>query len=221
MPTLSWMGRENAVKATKDVVLKILRENRDLGYGGGCLAAKEDEGVVGSSVPLDREDTGGSRLSRPNGGDAGWSQFTATEFAATATGMPYRKLVVYGEWNRLGEERLEATSRDLLSEFPEMKGFSFRNLNSMRQWYSFYSQVILKQAVSKSEGESAEIGKQPVSQLGEAFFSVPWGHHLYILQRCKTVDISEYELSRLYPEKVEGTIPTVEEIESHLLEGDK
>ncbi len=58
MPTLSWMGRENAVKATKDVVLKILRENRDLGYGGGCLAAKEDEGVVGSSVPLDREDMG-------------------------------------------------------------------------------------------------------------------------------------------------------------------
>ncbi len=120
-----------------------------------------------------------------------------------------------------GEGWLEATSRDLLSEFPEMKGFSFRNLNSMRQWYSFYSQAVLKQAVSKSEGESAEIGKQPVSQLGEAFFSVPWGHHLYILQRCKTVDISEYELSRLYPEKVEGTIPTVEEIESHLLEGDK
>ena len=28
--------------------------------------------------------------------------------------------------------------------------------------------------------------------------------------------ISEYELSKLYPEKVEGTIPTIEEIEARL-----
>ena len=79
----------------------------------------------------------------------------------------------------------------------------------------------MRDGKGKEEGKSVEIGKQPVSQLGEAFFSVPWGHHLYILQRCKTIGISEYELSRLYPEKVEGTIPTVEEIESHLLEGGK
>ena len=28
--------------------------------------------------------------------------------------------------------------------------------------------------------------------------------------------ISEYELSKLYPEKVEGTMPTIEEIEARL-----
>lgn len=166
-----------------------------------------------------------------------------------------------------GDGWLEATSRDLLSEFPEMRGFSFRNLKSIRQWYTFYASV--------------EIGKQPVSRWGEVFFSVPWGHHLYILQRSKTIDkalfylrktvennwsrsvllnfldtdlyeregkaigllicktkdnvfakyalestnqpigISEYELSKIYPEKVEGTIPTVEEIESRLLEIDE
>ena len=96
-----------------------------------------------------------------------------------------------------GEGWLEATSRDLLSAFPEMKGFSFRNLKSVRQWHSFYSDgTILKQPVSKSGSETVEIGKQPVSQLGEAFFSVPWGHHLYILQRCKTVDKALFYLRK-------------------------
>ena len=33
MPMLNWMGREKATKATKDVVMKILREEKSLGYG--------------------------------------------------------------------------------------------------------------------------------------------------------------------------------------------
>lgn len=33
MPMLSWMGRENAVKHDKDVVRKILREDKSLGCG--------------------------------------------------------------------------------------------------------------------------------------------------------------------------------------------
>ncbi|MBQ6140438.1 MAG: site-specific DNA-methyltransferase [Kiritimatiellae bacterium] len=33
MPMLNWMGREKAAKATKDVVMKILREEKSLGYG--------------------------------------------------------------------------------------------------------------------------------------------------------------------------------------------
>lgn len=81
-----------------------------------------------------------------------------------------------------GDGWLEATSRDLLSDFPEMRGFSFRNLKSIRQWYTFYASV--------------EIGKQPVSQLGEVFFAVPWGHHLYILQRSKTVDKALFYLRK-------------------------
>ena len=32
MPTLNWMGREKATNAVKDVVMKILREDKSLGY---------------------------------------------------------------------------------------------------------------------------------------------------------------------------------------------
>ncbi len=36
MPMLNWMGREKAAKATKDVVMKILREEKELGYGNAA-----------------------------------------------------------------------------------------------------------------------------------------------------------------------------------------
>lgn len=86
-----------------------------------------------------------------------------------------------------GDKFLETFSHDLLNEFPSMKGFSFRNLSTIRQWYLFYNTDggIEKQVVSESGGA---IMKQVVSQLCESFFSVPWGHHIYIIQRCKTKD---------------------------------
>lgn len=46
---------------------------------------------------------------------------------------------------------LKQMSHDLMIEFPEMKGFSKRNLELIRKWYLFYSQdnTITKQAVSQ------------------------------------------------------------------------
>ena len=35
MPTLNWMGREKATKSVKEVVMKILREDKSLSYGSG------------------------------------------------------------------------------------------------------------------------------------------------------------------------------------------
>ncbi len=73
-----------------------------------------------------------------------------------------------------GDGWLEELSRELLKEFPLIKGFSLRNLQLIRQWYLFYNQDNI-------------ITKQVVSQLQEVFFSVPWGHHVYIIQRCDNV----------------------------------
>lgn len=57
-----------------------------------------------------------------------------------------------------------------------MKGFSHRNLQYIRQWYSFYNEV-------------DTFAQQLVAQFDEAiFFSVPWGHHLYIISQCKDVN---------------------------------
>ena len=62
-----------------------------------------------------------------------------------------------------GDGFLKQLSEDLMSEFSEMNGFSYRNIKHIRQWYVFYSQDDI-------------IGKQLVSQLEQDFFSVPWGH---------------------------------------------
>lgn len=81
-----------------------------------------------------------------------------------------------------------------MSEFPEMKGFSYRNLRSIRQWAGFYSMPTAnwKQLVSKTDASGNR--KQGVSKLGDSFFDVPWGHHICILQRCKTVEKAEFFL---------------------------
>lgn len=71
-----------------------------------------------------------------------------------------------------GDGFLKRLSKDLMAEFPEKKGFSVRNLQLICKWYLFYNQDNI-------------IAKQAVSQLEQDFFSVPWGHHILIMQRCK------------------------------------
>ncbi len=39
MPTLNWMGREKATNAVKDVVMKILREDKSLGGPTGSVSS--------------------------------------------------------------------------------------------------------------------------------------------------------------------------------------
>ncbi len=83
-----------------------------------------------------------------------------------------------------GDGWLKELSRELMTEFPDMKGFSHRNLKYIRQWYQFYN-------------EHNIFGQQPVAQISEdVFFSVPWGHHLYIITQCKDVDKAIFYLNK-------------------------
>ena len=84
-----------------------------------------------------------------------------------------------------GDGWLKELSRELMAEFPDMKGLSYRNLQYIRQWYLFYNQgnIIVQQVVAQLQKGH---GQQPVAQINEdVFFSVPWGHHLYIISQCK------------------------------------
>ena len=83
-----------------------------------------------------------------------------------------------------GDGWLKELSRELMAEVPEMKGFSHRNLQYIRQWFQFYN-------------EQVTFAQQVVAQIGEeVFFSVPWGHHLYIISQCKDVDKAMFYLSQ-------------------------
>src|SRR5574344_694146 len=50
-----------------------------------------------------------------------------------------------------GDGWLKELSRELMFEFPDMKGFSHRNLQYIKQWYLFYNQenTIVKQVVAQ------------------------------------------------------------------------
>jgi hypothetical protein len=61
-----------------------------------------------------------------------------------------------------GSGFLKLLSEDLIAEFPNMKGFSKRNLECIRQWYLFYSEGIPDLAAS-----CGQIAQKAVAQLPE------------------------------------------------------
>lgn len=87
-----------------------------------------------------------------------------------------------------GDKFLTQLSRDLKEEFPDMKGFSKRNLEFIRQWYLFYNQniSIAKQAVSQLNDINVQ---QLVSQ-------IPWGHNIKIVSKCENVDDALFYINK-------------------------
>ncbi len=85
-----------------------------------------------------------------------------------------------------GSGFLKQLSADLMAEFPDMKGFSKRNLECIRQWFLFYSEEL-----SCSVKDQSPIAQQPVSQIKnskfQTIFQIPWSHNLQIIQKCETI----------------------------------
>ena len=79
-----------------------------------------------------------------------------------------------------GDGFLKHLSHDLMEAFPKMTGWDERNLRRMRQWYSAYSQLGTFRAQAVPE-------MSPIAMPID-FFSVPWGRHILIMQRCKELD---------------------------------
>jgi len=73
-----------------------------------------------------------------------------------------------------GSGFLNQLSADLVRDFPDVKGFSPRNLKYIRQWRLFW--------------QGAAIGQQAVAQLQ----SLPWGHNLAIMAKCKQSEEALY-----------------------------
>ena len=106
-----------------------------------------------------------------------------------------RDLVEKKAEERWGAGVVEQVSLDLQAAFPESKGFSTTNLWYMKQWYLFYSSEIekLPQAAGELQSAAALVDtklQQPVGEfeLPAVFALVPWGHHIEIIGKCKTVE---------------------------------
>ncbi len=87
-----------------------------------------------------------------------------------------------------GDGFITQLSKDLKEEFPNMQGFSVRNIKYIRQWYLFYNQKdkFGQQAV-------AQLDKEKVQQL---VAQIPWGHNLKIVSKCKTIDEALFYINK-------------------------
>lgn len=98
-----------------------------------------------------------------------------------------------------GSGFLKKLSHDLMAEFPDMKGFSKRNLEHIRRWYLFYSKE--------------SIAKQAASQL----LRIPWWHNVIIVQKCKTVEDALFYVQKTIENNWSRSVLT-HQIESRLFE---
>jgi Uncharacterized conserved protein len=109
-----------------------------------------------------------------------------------------------------GDGFLKQLSMDLMAEFPDMRGFSKRNLELIRQWYSFWKkEIIAKQLVSQLEIEK---NQQFVGQL----IQIPWGHNIAIISKCKNPDEAFYYIQKTIQNNWSRSVLT-HHIESNLL----
>jgi len=81
-----------------------------------------------------------------------------------------------------GSHFLEQLSKDLKTEFPDMQGFSYRNLKYCQQFFKFYEGSILQQAVAEIKSQQAvdQFVQQLVAQ-------IPWGHNILVFTKVKDI----------------------------------
>lgn len=95
--------------------------------------------------------------------------------------------------NRYGTAFYKNLSADLSRELSNVEGLSERNIRYMKDFYILYSQQvkILPQLVAESDQTN-------LPQLVADLFSIPWGHHRYIIDKCK----NDVEKAIFYVHKV-------------------
>jgi predicted nuclease of restriction endonuclease-like (RecB) superfamily len=109
-----------------------------------------------------------------------------------------KDIVEKQEKAKWGDGFITQLSRDLKEEFPNMQGFSERNIWAIRKWYLYYNQPIekLRQPVAElSNGKSQQLVSfsEKVQQL---VAQIPWGHNLKIVSKCKNIDEALFYINK-------------------------
>ncbi len=87
-----------------------------------------------------------------------------------------RQITRLHEASKWGSAFFDCLSLDLKSEFPNQSGFSVTNIKYAKRWYEFYNQ--------EDENRQQVVDD---SVMPSDFGLVPWGHHIYIFTRSKSI----------------------------------
>ena len=106
-----------------------------------------------------------------------------------------RDIVERNVENKYGQHFYAALSRDLKEAIPDATCFSVTNLKYMKYFFSLYNPLVQKllenkenrpQLVDDSERSQPETNRpQVVDKLASELFSIPWGHHRFIIDKCR------------------------------------
>ena len=77
-----------------------------------------------------------------------------------------------------GKELYQRVSKDLTEAMPEVRSFSPTNLKYMQYFYEFYSSPQVVDEYHRQDGPQAV-------DLEKMLFSIPWGHHRFIIDKCR------------------------------------
>lgn len=133
-----------------------------------------------------------------------------------------RDLVLRKSEEKWGQGIVEQLSLDLQHEFPDVKGFSVRNLWNMKKWYSFYALARTSVDLIRAMDDKLKLDSIKLQQIGAeiqennkaekmhqvgaeisfpSFFGfVPWRHHVEIVSRCNSVEEALFYLQRTIEE---------------------
>jgi len=83
-----------------------------------------------------------------------------------------------------GDGFIKQLSHDLRQEFPDIKGFSVRNLELIRKWFLYWHEV-------------ETIAKQVVAQLDDVpVLQIPWGQNLVIISKSKSTEEAQFYVQK-------------------------
>lgn len=125
--------------------------------------------------------------------------------------------------SRWGSGVVDQLSLDLRKAYPDVKGFSARNLYYMKGWYEFYmaddnrKTVLCQLGTKLQETENQnpiklhQLGAEIVSasritsivedgRMLPVFGVVPWKHHLLLTSKCKSLEEAFYYIARIIDE---------------------
>ena len=85
--------------------------------------------------------------------------------------------------NKYGSKFYATLSRDLRHEMPDVEGLSETSIRYAKRFYVLYNQQIINLPQLVEESEKANL-PQLVERLYSDLFSIPWGHHRYIIDKC-------------------------------------
>mgnify|MGYP000874460274 FL=1 len=97
----------------------------------------------------------------------------------------------HAQW---GTGFIDAFSRDLRRAFPEVGGFSAKNLRYCRAFFRFYCDSAIWQRAVAKLGVSPWAGAD--AELAGLLMAIPWGHNIQIFTKCASVDEARFYIEQ-------------------------